>query len=151
MKTKIRKGKRMLNWRIEEEDYVKKAIEKYFEKANKNPFSFLMSDKTRRKNIQYVTDIARNSYRQKKLEKYEEEIIEERKRIDKVVEELNNKYEEFINNQKFLINDNIKPFNIEAKNYSCFNQNPLGILEIVTIQSEPLKLSFIQEKIGSDK
>lgn len=64
----------MLNWRIEEEDCVKKAIEKYFEEENKNPFSFLMIDKTRRKNIQYVTDRARERYRQEKLERYEEEI-----------------------------------------------------------------------------
>ncbi len=138
----------MLNWRIEEEEYIKKAKNKYYEEEIKNPFSFLMSDKTRRKNIQYVTDKARERYRQEKLEKYEEEIIEERKRIDKVVEEINNKYGEFIKEQKNLISANVKPFNIRVNEYDYFNQNPVGSLEVITIQSEPFKISFIQEKMG---
>ena len=140
----------MLNWRIEEEDYIKKAIEIYFEEENKNPFSCLMSDKTRRKNIQYVTDRARERYRQEKLERYEEEIKEERKRIDKVVEEINNKFETYIKGIKEQINHKIKPFKLEIGNYSNSNDVSIQALERVTIKCEDLKIAFIQERIGEE-
>ena len=143
----------MLNWRIEEEDYIKKAIDNYFKEENENPFSCLMSDKTRRKNIQYVTDRARNSYRQEKLERYEEEIKEERERIDKVVEEINNKFEIYIKGIKEQINHKIRPFKLEVEEYDNRYTTPLSIqsLEKVIIKCEDLKIAFIQERIGEEK
>ena len=140
----------MLNWRIEEEDCVKKAIEEYFKEENKNPFSFLMSDKTRRKNIQYVTDKARERYRQEKLEKYEEEIKEERKRIDRIVEYINNEFETYIKGIKEQINHKIRPFKLEVEEYDNRYSDPVSIqsLEKVTIKCEDLKIAFIQERIG---
>ena len=140
----------MLNWRIEEEEYIKKAKDKYYEEESKNPFSLLMSNKTRIKNIQYVTDMARERYRQEKLEKYEKEIKEERERIDKVVEEINNKFEIYIKGIKEQINDKIRPFKLEVEEYDNLNNNPTSIqsLERVIIKCEDLKIAFIQESIG---
>lgn len=140
----------MLNWRIEEEDCVRKAIEEYFKEESKNPFSCLMSDKTRRKNIQYVTDRARERYRQEKLERYEEEIKEERKRIDIVVEKINNEFEIYMKGIKEQINHKIKPFKLEIGNYSNSNDMSIQALEKVTIKCEDLKIAFIQERIGEE-
>lgn len=142
----------MLNWRIEEEDYIKKAIDNYFKEENKNPFSFLMSDKTRRKNIQYVTDKARERYRQEKLEKYEEEIKEERKRIDKIVKFINDKFETYIKGIKEQINHKIRPFKLEVEEYDNRYSEPISIqsLEKVTIKCEDFKIAFIQERIGEE-
>ena len=140
----------MLNWRIEEEDCIKEAIENYLKEESKKPFWFLMSEKTRRKNIQYVTDKARERYRQEKLEKYEEEIKEERERIDKVVEEINNKFEVYIKGIKGQINDKIRPFKLEVEEYDNLNNTPTSIqsLERVIIRCEDLKIAFIQERVG---
>ncbi|MBQ3298615.1 MAG: hypothetical protein IJA94_06615 [Bacilli bacterium] len=135
---------------LEEEEYIKKARYEYLEEENKNVWSFLMSDKARKKNIQYVTDRARERYRQNKLEEYEEEIKEERKRIDKVVEEINNKLNEWLKKQKNCISSNVKPLNIKVRPYSTYNIDLTEALEVITIKCDPLEISFIQEKLGSE-
>lgn len=138
----------MLNWIEEEKQYVDKAVDNYLKEQSKMPLGFIISRKTLNKNIEKVKKEATDRYRFDKLMKYREEIEEERKRIDKVVEEINNKFNDYLESQKSIISKNINPFKIVVKPYDNPKEVTLEQLEVVTIQCEPLKLSFIQEKVG---
>ena len=136
----------MLNWRLEEREYVGKKIEEYYKSITALQRIFI-SEKQMNKNINYITEQAELSYRERKLNDYIDEIKEERKRIEKVVEDLNNKLNEYLEEQKALIGKEIEPFEIEAKPYDNFTEPTLRRKEVVTIHIKPMKLSFIQEKI----
>lgn len=138
----------MINWIEEEKQYVDRAVDNYLKEQSKTPLGFMISRKTLNKNIEKVKKEATDRYRFNKLMKYRDEVETERKRIDKVVEEINNKFNDYLENQKHIISKNIKPFKIEAKPYNGYTEPTLSSLEIVTIQCEPLRLSFIQEKVG---
>lgn len=136
----------MLNWRLEEREYVEKKIEEYYKSITALQRIFI-SEKQMNKNINYITEQAELSYRERKLNDYINEIKEERKRIEKVVEDLNNKLNEYLEEQKALIGKEIGPFEIEAKPCNNFTEPTLRRTEVVTIHIKPMKLSFIQEKI----
>lgn len=138
----------MINWIEEEKQYVDRAVDNYLKEQSKMPLGFMISRKTLNKNIEKVKKEATDRYRFNKLMKYRGEIEEERKRIDKVVEEINNKFNDYLESQKDIISKNIKPFKIVAKPYDNPKEVTLEQLEVVTIQCEPFKLSFIQEKVG---
>lgn len=137
----------MLNWRIEEEQEIKQAIDKYYEEQSKMPLGFMISKKANDKNIRYVTKKAIERYRYRKLEEYQLEIEEERKRIDKVVEDINDKFNNYLKTIKGNINKEIKPFKIEVKEYNGLNPTNITPTEIVKISCEPFQIAFIQEKI----
>lgn len=136
----------MLNWRLEEREYVGKKIEEYYKSISAFQRIFI-SEKQMNKNINYITEQAKLSYRERKLNDYIDEIKEERKRIEKVVEDLNNKLNEYLEEQKALIGKEVEPFEIKAKPYGNFTEPTLKRMEVVTIHIKPMKLSFIQEKI----
>ena len=136
----------MLNWRLEEREYVEKKIEEYYKSITALQRIFI-SEKQMNKNINYITKQAELSYRERKLNDYIDEIKEERKRIEKVVEDLNNKLNEYLEEQKALIGKEIETFEIEAKPCNNFTEPTLIRTEVVTIHIKPMKLSFIQEKI----
>ena len=136
----------MLNWRLEEREYVGKKIEEYYKSITALQRIFI-SEKQMNKNINYITEQAELSYRERKLNDYINEIKEERKRIEKVVEDLNNKLNEYLEEQKALIGKEVEPFEIEVKPYDNFTEPTLRRTEVVTIHIKPMKLSFIQEKI----
>ena len=75
----------------------------------------------------------------------------ERKRITKLVNDLNNKFNDFLEEQQHIISKNIKPFQCEVKPYDNLHEPTLNQLEVVTIHCEPLKLAFIQEHIDESK
>mgnify|MGYP003297345793 CR=1 FL=1 len=138
----------MIDWIEEEKQYVNRAVDNYLKEQSKMPLGFMISRKTLNKNIEKVKKEATDRYRFDKLMKYRGEIEIERKRIDKVVEEINNKFNDYLESQKDIISKNIKPFKIIAKLYDNPKEVTLERLEVVTIQCEPFKLSFIQEKVG---
>ena len=63
---------------------------------------------------------------------------------------LNSKFEDYMCKLSNLISTDIKPFKVEAKNYDNLSTPVRESLEIVNIQCEPFRLSFIQEKLPSD-
>lgn len=134
----------MLNWRIEEEDYIREKLREY-----KEPFLFCLfkSDKKKNENLNKYVDSARLEYRKSKLDDILLEVKKERERIDKLVNDMNSKFEDYMNKQNHIISKNIKPFRIEAKPYDNYSEPTLSQMEVVTIHGEPLKLSFIQEKL----
>lgn len=138
----------MINWIEEEKQYVDRAVDNYLKEQSKMPLGFMISRKTLNKNIEKVKKEATDRYRFDKLMKYRGEIEIERKRIDKVVEEISNKFNDYLESQKGIISKNIKPFKIVAKPYDNPKEVTLEQLEVVTIQCEPFNLSFIQEKVG---
>ena len=140
----------MLNWREEEKQYIQEKIDNYRKEQAKMPLGFLLSAKQNSKNIEKITEKATQEYRYFKLIKYEAEIQEERKRIDNLINEINDKFDNYLNEQQHIISRNIKPFKIEAKPYSNYSEPTLSNLEIVSILCQPFKISFIQEKLGSD-
>jgi len=137
----------MIDWIEEEKQYVDRAVDNHLKEQSKMPLGFMISRKTLNKNIEKVRKEATDRYRFNKLMKYRGEIETERKRIDKVVEEINNKFNDYLENQNHIISKNIKPFRVEAKPYNGYTEPTLSNLEVVTIQCEPFKLSFIQEKV----
>ena len=137
----------MLNWRLEEGEYISNKIDEYLKNIPSLTRIF-MSNKQLNKNIWYLTEQAKLEYRSKKLDGYLDEVKEERKRIDKLVDTLNNKFDDYMSKQKHIISKNIKPFQIDAKLYDNFTEPTLSQVEIITIHCEPLKLSFIQENIN---
>ena len=136
----------MLNWRLEERQYVGKKIEEYYKSITALQRIFI-SEKQMNKNINYITEQAELSYRERKLNDYIDEIKEERKRIEKVVEDLTNKLNDYLKEKKALIEKEVEPFEIELKPYDNFTEPTLRRTEVVTIHIKPMKLSFIQEKI----
>jgi hypothetical protein len=136
----------MLNWRLEENQYVEERLKEYRKELNGLALMF-MSKKQLNKNIAYITEQAKLNYRATKLDDYLDEIIEERKRIDKLVNDLNNKFDNYMSEQRHIISKNIRPFQMEAKPYDGLSEPTLSQLEVVTIHCEPFKLAFIQEKI----
>ena len=140
----------MLNWREEEKQYIQEKIGNYYREQSKMPLGFMLSKKANAKNIAKITEKATQEYRYFKLIKYEAQIQEERKRIDNLVTEINDKFDNYLNKQQHIISKNIKPFKIEAKPYSNYSEPTLSNLEIVSILCQPFKISFIQERIGSD-
>ena len=138
----------MLNWIEEEKQYVDKTIEHYLKEQSKMPLSFMISRKTLNKNIEKVKKEAVDRYRYKKLRKYEIEIIEERKRIDNLVNDINNKFGDYMYKLSNLISRDIKPFKMVVKEYDNLDVLSPKKLEKVDIQCESFRLSFIQEKIS---
>ena len=139
----------MLDWFEEEKQYVDKAVDNYLKEQSKMPLGFMISRKTLNKNIEKIKKEATDRYRFDKLMKYRGEIEIERKRIDKIVEEINNKFDKYMSKQKHIISKNIKPFQMEAKPYDNYSEPTLSNLEVVTIQCEPFRIAFIQEKLES--
>ena len=135
----------MLNWRIEEENYITEKLRSYSE-----PFLFCLfkSDKKKNERLNKFVEKARLEYRQQKLDDILLEVKKERERIDDLVNDMNSKFEDYMYRQNHIISKNIKPFKMEAKPYDNYSEPTLSQLEVITIQCEPLKLSFIQEKIG---
>ena len=136
----------MLNWRLEEREYVSNKVDEYL-KNIPSLLRIFMSDKQLNKNIDYITEQAKLEYRKKKLDGFLDDVKEERKRIDKLVDDLNNKFDDYMSKQKHIISKNIKPFQIEAKLYDNFTGPTLSQLEVVNIYCEPFKIAFIQENI----
>lgn len=137
----------MLNWRLEENQYVEERLKEYRKELSGLALMF-MSEKQLNKNIAYITKQAKLNYRATKLDDYIDEIIEERKRINDLVDNMNATFNEYLSKQNHLISKNIKPFQIETKPYDNLSEPTLSQLEVVTIHCEPLKLAFIQEKVG---
>ena len=136
----------MLNWRLEERKYIAEKIDEYYKSISGLQRIFI-SEKQMNKNINYITEQAKLEYRSKKLDGYLDEVKEERKKIDKLVDDLNNKFDDYISKQKHIISKNIKPFQIEVKPYDNLTEPTLSQLEVVNIYCEPFKIAFIQEKI----
>lgn len=137
----------MINWQEEEKMYIIDKLNDYYERQAKMPLGFLISDRKNRKNIEEIKEQAKKEYRYNKLMKYEKEVQEERKKINKLVDEINNEFKQYFNSQKAIISNTYNPFKIECQEYKDINDVPLKQLEIVSIQCEPFKISFIQEKI----
>lgn len=140
---------RLLDWHRGEELYIQRMVDNHLKEQAKMPLGFMISRKTLNKNIEKVKEDAKNRFREMKLLFYESQIEEERKRIDKVVEDINSKFEKYMNKQRNIISKNIKPFKIMCKEYNEFS--PLEQLEVVSIHCEPFEISFIQEKIKEIK
>lgn len=141
----------MLDWLEEEKQYVNKAVDNYLKEQSAMPLGFMISRKTLNNNIEEVKKEATDRYRFDKLMKYRGEIETERKRIDTVVEEINNKFNEYLNSVKNNVNKNIKPFKLDVKEYT--NLDIIGsttLLETVTIQCEPFRIAFVQEKLEKE-
>lgn len=136
----------MLNWRLDEGEYISNKIDEYLKNIPSLTRIF-MSNKQLNKNIWYLTEQAKLEYRSQKLDGFLDEVKEERKRIDKLVDDLNNKFDDYINKQKHIVSKNIKPFRIEAKPYDNLTEPTLSQLEVVNIYCEPFKIAFIQENI----
>ena len=136
----------MLNWRIEEEHYIREKLRNY-----KTPFLFCLfkSEKKINENLNKFVDNARLEYRKNKLDDIMLEVKKERERIDNLINNINSKFEDYMYRQNHIINKNIKPFRIDVNEYD--NEPTLSQLEVVTIHTEPFKLSFIQEKIDIEK
>lgn len=139
----------MLDWFEEEEQYVNKAIDNYLEKQSKMPLGFMISRKANNKNIEKVKKEAVDKYRFDKLMKYRGEIETERKRIDKVVEEINNAFESYMCKMNEEIGHKVRPFRLKVEEYNTFYDIPMKEMEIVRIYSEPFEIRFIQEKLES--
>lgn len=137
----------MIDWKEEEKQYIEKAVDSYLKEQSKMPLAFLMSKKTLNKNIEKVKERATDRYRVDKLNRYREEIEIERKRIDKTVELINNKFNDYVKSIKGEINTNVKPFKLETKEYDYASLEPAS-LEKIEISCEPFKIAFLQERIG---
>lgn len=136
-----------LDWKEGEERYIQKRIDYYLKKQSKMPLGFLLSKKKLNKNIEEIKKEAKDYFRFMKLYYYKEEIEQERERIDKLIEDTNNKINKYIKNIKENINNEIKPFKIKTKDYiNNFNDYCVP-KEIVSIYCEPFEISFIQEII----
>ena len=138
----------MLTWRIEEKNYIREKLKDY-----KTPFLFCLfqSEKKQNKRLNNFVNEARLEYRHNKLDDILVEVEKERQRITELVNDLNNRFNDYMNRQHHIITKNIKPFQMELKPYDNYKEPTLSQLEVVTIQCEPLKLSFIQEKLGGNK
>lgn len=134
----------MLNWRIEEQAYIQKQFEKYYKNLSTLQRLF-MSEKTNKKNLEYIKQNAQLEFRRMKLDKNLDEIKDERKRINNVVTDINNNFNEFLKKQKCVIQAKIKPFEIEVNETTKLDETKE--LEIIYIYSEPFKMGFMQEKI----
>ena len=129
----------MLNWRLEEEQYIHDKLREY-----KEPFLFCLFKKENNKHLNEFVNNARLEYRRVKLDEMLSEVKQERERIDSLVEDMNNKFEEYMNKQSNIISKYNKPFKIK---FSDGVFSPLEQMEVVSIQGEPFKVSFIQEKV----
>lgn len=134
----------MLNWKIEEQEYIQKEFEQYYKNLSTLQRLF-MSERTNKKNLEYIRQNAQLKYRKMKLNKIIDEIQDERKRINKVVNDINNNFNDFLKEQNCIIQEKIKPF--EIKSNEVTNPNELTPIEIIYIYSEPFKMGFMQEKI----
>lgn len=142
---------RLLDWQKGEKIYIQKMVDNYLSEQAKMPLGFMISKKTLNKNIEKIKEEAKNNFREMKLHFYESQIYEERKRISVLVDRINCEFLKFLNTQSDLISKNIKPFKINVKDYKNYNKGiTIQDLEVVIIQTEPFKLSFLQEKVGDD-
>lgn len=134
----------MINWELEEKRFVDEKVSNYRKKLS--IFSLLfMSEKKLNKNIEKIKIDAMLQYRRKKLDNFNEIVKEERKRIDETVNQINEKFLEYLKSQKALISEKIKPVEIKAKDY--YNIETAEFYEIVYIYLEPFKIGFIQEQL----
>lgn len=134
----------MINWELEEKRFVDEKVNDY--RKNLPILSLIfMSEKKLNKNIEKIKINAMLQYRRKKLDNFIEIVKEERKRIDKTVNQINEKFLEYLKSQKALISKKIKPVEIKSKDY--YNIETAEFYEIVYIYLEPFKIGFIQEQL----
>ena len=137
----------MLNWRLEEKEYINKKIKAYHD--NQTTLSLMFtSEKQELKNIEDIKERAMLRYRENKLDSFLYEIQKERERIDDLVKELNEKIEKELKETYMNIDKEIKPIEIKVRDIDDLCGTPM---EIVTIQITPKILHFMQEKIGDNK
>lgn len=136
----------MLNWRIEEKVYIKEKIYEYLSKIPALARIFI-SEKQMNKKINYISDQASLEFRRNKLDSILDEVEEERNRINALIDDMNNKFDNYISKQQHIISKNIRPFEIEVKPYDNLGEPTLSRLEVVSIKCEPFELAFIQENI----
>ena len=135
----------MLNWRVEEEKYVRKKKDEYLDSLSSLNILFT-SQKTRHENLLLIEERARMSYREQKLDSMLDEIRKERDRINDLVHDINNKFSNNLQEQMCIINEKIKPLEINVRPYHDYTQ--IDELEVVEIELKPLKIYFVQQKIG---
>ena len=70
----------MLNWRLEEKEYVSNKVDEYLKNIPSLSRIFI-SEKQMNKNIKYITEQATLEYRSQKLDAFLDDVKEERKRI----------------------------------------------------------------------
>lgn len=134
----------MLNWKIEEQEYIQEEFEQYYKNLSTLQRLF-MSERTNKKNLEYIRQNAQLEYRKMKLNKIIDEIQDERKRINKVVDDINNNFNDFLKEQNCIIQEKTKAF--EIKSNEVTSPTEVTPMEIIYIYSEPFKMGFMQEKI----
>lgn len=141
----------MLNWRLEEQQYVDEQMEKWREQYWKGIGCLFISEKKYQKLKQEEEEEVRKSFRIAKLDNYFYEIVKERQRIDNIIENLNKQFDEYLIDIGGFVKNNIKSIEVKVVDYNMPCE--LTPMEFVDIQLKPLKVSFLQEKIGkrSDK
>ena len=130
----------MLNWRREEKNYIRERLREY-----KEPFIFCLFKSDKNDRLNKFVDNVRLEFRRNKLDEILLEVKKERERIDSVVNSINNEFEDYMYKQNNLISKYNKPFKVKISDDVI---SPLEQLEVVSIQCEPFKVSFLQEKIG---
>lgn len=134
----------MIDWKLEEKRFIDEKVSNY-RKSLSTLSLILMSDKQLNKNIENVKIEAMLQFRRKKLNDLVEIVKEERKRIDKTIEQINERFLEYLESQKALISKEIKPIQIKLTNYDDIEN--AKFYEIVDIYLEPFKIGFIQERL----
>lgn len=139
----------MINWRTEEEMFIDKKIREYRKNLSTWELIF-MNEKRLNKEIEYIRSQAKTEFRSRKLDEFVDIVENERKRIDKVVESLNDKFSDYLDSQKALISKKIKPIKMIARDYRSNDISDITPYETVEVYIEPIRVAFLQEKI-SDK
>lgn len=137
----------MLDWREEEKLYCQSKVNNYLKEQATMPLGFLISYKTLTKNCEKIREEARQIYRDMKLMTYEALVYEERKRIDKLVEDINNKFESWLRENSLFLNGNQRPFKLTT--YS--DDNPLEICQTEFVKigiQEPFTIGFMQQRMN---
>ena len=137
----------LLDWVEGEKRYIEKRVNNYLKEQYEMPLSFLLSDKKLNKNIEEIKREAKDYFRFIKLNYYEAQIAQERKRIDKLVEDINNKLNEYMFCTEEKIYNELKPFKIKTEHYANDFGHYSKPKEIVSIYCEPFEISFLQEAI----
>lgn len=139
----------MLNWKLEEDEFVRKKSLEYYEKLGWL-YKAITSKRKLHKEMEEVRKDIRLKYRAKKLNAFDKEIKMERDRINDLVDKINFKFNDFIRENKGLIDNKIVPFKLKVEPYDGEFLRPEP-LECVTIYFKPMAVAFLQERLSGNK
>lgn len=139
---------RLNRWKEEEDKALLRIINNFHKKHNNFIDRIFLNPDKRNEMLERELNEERLKFRAYRLEFYEKKLEEERDRVDKVIDELEQKLNKYFEEVKGTID---REKLIDIKNEESKNTVNMRMLDEKIINIEPYRICLFQEKIFKDR